>query len=411
MKIQFFLFFLVLFFSFASATSEFPTNLIVVDSTSLNPSIIYPGDMVSIKIDLKNRGIGTTANNLTVISFFPKEFESIKSNDLIGFFPTNSTRTAVLSFKVGKKTIPSTYSIPLKIVYKREDDDKNFVIDQNIAVDVKGFYSLDLTNINVDNVSSYIGDAVKINGIVKNIGSFEARNVQVVLEPDGFTTFGNIIPLTENSLRLGNISIDDSRQINFSLFLGKETSLGVYNYKLTVSQLDSNNRDVEKISFEVKDKPEIVLSGVDFSVQGNSKEKKLLQGSNFSLSIQLDNIGKTKAKAVELKLDLPEGFSGSKNAFLGNIDPNDSSSALFDLSILPSVKQGSYNAKILISFFNELDEKVFLEKSIELFVYEKPPENPIFLLLVLAVVLLLVYLILRLLLRYFVRNKFAKNSN
>ncbi|MDO8627655.1 MAG: CARDB domain-containing protein, partial [Candidatus Diapherotrites archaeon] len=223
------------------------------------------------------------------------------------------------------------------------------------------------------------------------------------------TSFGNIIPVTDTSLKLNNVPVGESKHVSFELFISEKADLGVYNYKINGALLDSIAVETEKISFEVKDKPEVILSGIDFSVQG-STEKKLFQGSNFSFSVQLDNIGKRKAKAAELKLELEDGFVGTKEAFVGNIDADDSSSALFDLTILPSVKPGVHKATVVVTFLDELDQKITLNKSIDLFVNEKPAESPVALLVVLAVVLGLLYLILRLLLRYFYRNKFKNNN-
>jgi hypothetical protein len=266
-------------------------------------------------------------------------------------------------------------------------DSINLTVSSNSRVDIKSVF--------FNPLNPYIGEKIVISALIENTGSSELRNVKVSLDGN----FSGFVLLSDTRIHLGNIPVGDSRSVDFALKPTEDLSPGTYSFDLNASFIGSTENEKEKVSFEVKGRPQLIVSGIDFSVEGRTKDKKVMQGDSFSLSIQLDNIGQYKAKAVSLRLLGDKDIVGVKEAFVGNIDEDDSGAAVFDLSVLPSAKTGEHRFDLEIEFINELGEKEKTSKTINLFIHQKPPESPIGVLVLIIIILVLLYFFVKMVFR------------
>lgn len=398
---KFFFLLMVLSFSFAEAqvlVSSDYGNLFEVDSTVINPSPLYPGDEVTLNIIMKNRGSNTVAENVSAVLGLSNNFVSVINSDSVDFVGPLDTQTFVFKFKL-KDIEPGTYKLPLNLSYERFTGGTSLGSESKeyqVLLNVSGYRSLDITNTRVvaSGEAPHVGENILVLADVKNNGSLESRNVVVRLVPETGASFGDIVPLSETSLKVSNIAPGEQIDVEFSLYLSDALLPGVYNYKLTASDLDSNSVDSENVSIEVKGSPQLILSGVDFSIEGRD-DKKLFQGDSFSLSIQVDNIGEEKAQAVEVILSMDEALTGINESFIGTIDPDDSGSAIFDLTILPSIAVGDSPVKISINYLDEFKNKQTFNKEINLFVHARPVSFPFFEVILLIILLVAAYFVLK----------------
>jgi len=82
------------------------------------------------------------------------------------------------------------------------------------------------------------------------------------------------------------------------------------------------------------------------------------QGEDFTLFVRIENAGDGDAKSVKAAItDLP--FSGVKEAFLGKIEPDDDSPAVFTL--IPD-KSGSFDYHLQISYKDDSGNHTITEK-------------------------------------------------
>jgi len=156
--------------------------------------------------------------------------------------------------------------------------------------------------------------------------------------------------------------------------------------------------DSEKsVSLDLIGEPDLILSGIDFSVDSGGKQ--ILQGTTFSLSVQLDNIGEEQAKAVKITIDVDGGITGPKEAYIGSIDEDDSGAAIFDLAAAFDAEIGEHDTKILITYLDEFGQEQTISQDYSIHVNQRPPESPIGLLIVLVIILVVIYFILKLVFR------------
>jgi hypothetical protein len=384
----------------SSVNALFPGDIgkpVAVDDMTFNPSLIYPGDEVTMNVNLRNRGSSVSIENVEARLDLTGAFEPITDTVFSEGILPSSIQTFVFRFKINEMTLPGTYQIPLELTYSkgtlRETE------HYNLLIEVQGYHSIDIKNINLSSVSPHIGDTVTLSAIIENKGSLEARDVSVQLTS---TTgeFGAIVPLTETTVYLDNIMPHSVQNVSFDLLLSEQVEPGVYNFLLAANALDLETAETENVSIEVKGRPNLILTGIDFSIETRTKDKKILQGDSFSLSVQLDNIGTEDAKAVEIILEVDEGITGLKESYVGNIEADDSGAAIFDLSVTPTAHTGDHAAVISINYIDELGRRQSLKKNVSFYVHPAPPADPIGYLVMLAIILVIVYFIVRQFLRH-----------
>ena len=379
--------------SAASVSSDYG-KIMQLNAVNTTPSTIYPGDTVNLNIDLKNRGVSLDLKNVEAVINPNDSFELIKGTDTLEGIGTSNISTVVFKFKVKETVTPGTYQIPLTVTFDRGDLRRQ-TEDYNILIDVSGERSVDIKNIQLSSKTPHLGDNLRLTAVIENNGSLEARNVVVSLARTDQDTLGDIVPLSETTVHLKNISVGQTKNVEFNLYLSKDLAPDTYNFEVSVEMLDEDDEETESVSFEAKGRPDLILGGVDLSIDLRPKDKRLLQGDNFSLSIQLENIGTETAKAVEVHLESGEGIIGMKENYVGNIDEDDSGAAIFDLSVDYLAELGDQPAQVRIKYIDEMDRPQEIVKEVKLYVNPRPPESPIGYLFILAILGVIAWFLLK----------------
>ncbi|MFH1545261.1 MAG: CARDB domain-containing protein [archaeon] len=373
-------------------------------SYSFTPSTVYPGDKVILALNLENRSASNVLRDANISLDLPNGFTPLKTNELIeGSITPSVTKTVVFEFNVNKNTYPGTYVVSVKLDYAYGNQKISDVETINLVVETKK--KLDIRELKVENLFPHQNEPINISAKIKNLASIEARGVQIELVPITAADFAGFVLFSDTVVQLDSIKPNDYEEVEFLIQATEDATPKAYAFKLEVSSTDFDEVEPEIISFELKGKPDVIISGIDLSIENRPKDKKLLQGDSFSLSIQLDNIGTDGAKSVKIELDSDEAFTGIKESYVGGIDEDDSSAAIFDLSIPFTAKTGDHELKATISFLDEFGEEVSMNKTIDLYISQRPPESPIGILVLLIIVLVLLYFIIRMLLRYFSMRK------
>lgn len=403
---RFYLFFLISLILTIFSGTVFATDLIVdifsIESTSIEPTTIYSGDIVNLEIKLKNNGTLYAAENVNVSLALSEAFEGINTEYFFDKIFASQSASAVFKFKVKESANPGKYSFPLKLTYVRNTH--NVSEGETVTLTVSEISKLDITDIDLSNAQPHIEESLSITAKVRNIGSSLARQVTVSLNKSGSSTFGDFITLGTVKKELGNLSANEEKLVVFEIMPGKKITPGIYSFELNASCLDCTSEAKETISFEVLGKPELILSGIDFSVEGRD-EKKIVQGDTFSLSVQLDNIGKEPAKAVEITVDVDEGINGSKKSYVGTIDDDDSGSGIFNFTVDNTAVIGKHSAVITVTYIDETGKMQSFSKNYDIFVNAMPPADLRGLLILLIILLVVAYFFVKTIFRQLAMRK------
>ncbi|MFH1751935.1 MAG: hypothetical protein ABH821_03290 [archaeon] len=371
-------------------------TILRLNSYSSTPSIIYPGDIVTVSAVIKNESAQTTIYDTTIFLGLNSYLEEVNISKVIDSMSPNELETVVLQFRVKETAFAGAYSIPLAISYIQDNETKTR--NETITFTVSKFYGLDISNPNLSQEVFYPGEKIIVSSVVSNVGSNDARSVQVKLDPVK-ANFIQFLPLAETTVNLGNILAGKSKNVMFNLLVADDIEPGVYDFNIVATQLDSSTTAGEVISIQVKAKPKIIVSGIDYSSDNVVDKKKIFLSDAFALSVQLDNIGKEKAKAVKVTLKDTELIQGMREQFVGNIDVDDSSSAVFDLVANKTSTEGEHSFTAVISFIDENGLEQSFEQDFVLYFFALPPASPLEILIPVIIILVIIYFIIRMVLR------------
>ncbi|WP_456478511.1 COG1361 S-layer family protein [Geoglobus ahangari] len=204
----------------------------------------------------------------------------------------------------------------------------------------------------------YPDDDFVLSLTLENTGKDEARNVLLTLSyPDVFSG--------EKEAFLGTLKRGEKASVDFKLKAGKDAESGSYPFRLTVRYADDSGEMERSFDFSIfVDELGVIsldVSGLYFS------PRKVTPSSEFTLSLQIENSGKQDARAVAVKLVLPEGFDGKNQYFVGTLEKGDSATSTFDL-VAPD-RPGEYKIKAVITYMDSKLDRYSVEKEFSVYVF------------------------------------------
>lgn len=346
--------------------------------------IIYPNTEFPITLNLKNVG-NENAEKVRVKLSLP---EDIEGRDIAYFseIGVGEEKQAEFNLKTVKHSEAGEKEIKyfIKFYDKNENEyEKNGSI--KIFVHEKNRPRLAISEISSEPSKIYRDSDFKLKVALENVGEQKAKNVKIELSlPEGIEG--------EDTAFLGTVEGGISKEAEFDLKTSKDIDTGEHGINIKVSYLDESDapRSEEKSAgIFVFDRGEIDLeiAGVTTSV------KNLKQGDEFTLSVQIENIGKQDAKSVYLRIspNLNE-ISGKLTSFLGKIESDDSATGIFDLKISEKAETGLKTIPVEIHYKNEVGKELVEIKNIEIFVNKKESNKRIIYAGAFVALLIIVYL-------------------
>jgi len=370
--------------------------LLGLDSATQKPAIAYPGDSINLAITLINNGQSNEAKNIHMELALPENFSPTRIEENIDVIKPREKKTVVFQFDSLKSSKAGTYNISLKLEY---DNAGTRVSDTKyLSVVISELNRISLSNLSVSNYFPHIGEQIIVSADVENIGALEARNASVELSMIGSNTFSGFIVLSDTLKELGNIKVGESKKVVFELKASDAASPGLYTFSLKANCTDCAGPKEQKFSLHLYGKPEVIISGIDYSIRSRD-DKKITQGDSISLSVQLDNLGKESAKRTVVSIETDDSFIGAKSDYIGKIDAEDSGSAIFDLMVSEKAEIGYHNFKIKITYLDELKQEQTIEDTYRVYVFKAPEPSPYLHYVFIIAILVLIYIILKLIIR------------
>lgn len=405
MKSKLFLLALLVLLPAAFADSASYNTILKVATFSQSPTTVYAGDTVNLNVRVENTSSSFPAADVNATLLLDDSyFEPIHLTEELGTVYPGSVKNAVFRFKIKDGAYAGAYKFSVSLSYYNRND---FVSGQNYDVNilVAECYGLDIGNIKLDNYSPHLGETVGITADLSNNCSGEARNITVKLNPKTNSTLDPFVSLSDTVLEPGNIEQGKSKTINFLLKVSDKAAPKTYVFNIDANCLDCISAATQTFSFDVYGKPDLIISGMDFSIEYRTDDKRIMQGDTITLSVQLDNIGQETAKATKISLAPDRSIAGIIESYVGNIDADDSGSGLFTLTVSPSAEIGTHSVPVTITYRDELGKTQQMTQNVELYVHQKPAESPIGLLIAVIIILVLLYFIIKMVFRQLAMRK------
>ncbi len=225
------------------------------------------------------------------------------------------------------------------------------------------------------------GDAFGANLTVRNAGALRAHDIRLRLNTSSpYLGIGG-----PSLLALGDLGRDESRAVPLDFVTDRKLPLGLEkaSVELTYRLPDGTEREQsELIELPIRGSPELVLAS--FTTDPPTPKA----GAPVRVIVRLENMGTDTAKSVAVLTNL--SMTGTKEAFIGKIQPGDNVPAIF--TVTPA-KAGDYPFALRVAYSDD-DGPHSEEHTLTLRVVEQGGSEAV-LILVGAGVIVGAYLLLR----------------
>lgn len=364
-------------------------DVLGVSNASTVPTSVYAGDVVALTFDVRNvSSVGQVASDLNVsLELNENHFVPISTSEFIKEIRAKGSKTVTMRFQAKEGILPGGYKLSVLVSYKNGATpiSKSELVDLTVSA----CKFLRVEGISLNRPEPHIGEELNVGAVLSNPCSASLHNVTVELKPITNPTIEPFLVTSGTFRKIAVLKPSAREEISFSLKVSDKVEPKTYAFSIDANCDACDKVFSNKFSFRVLGKPELVFSNIDYSIDNapTKNEKQIVQGSAITLSVQLDNIGEEKAKAVEVETDFGEKIIGTSKAFLGNVDADDSGAAIFNLKVASDAKPGGHKGTITISYTDELGEEQKVVEPYSIFVNEQPPTNPIVYIVILVLVI------------------------
>lgn len=317
------------------------------------PAAVQAGDKdVILQFDLYHTG-KVTYDNVTVQLTLPTQFEGIRTSYYIGRITPGQTVSVSFRFDVNSDADPGTYTIPLTIKYTDISGPYNTITDRQIYLSLSSTPTLRFDDIMFD-PTPHIGESFDLVFRVINTAQIPASNILAAISsPTAKITW---IP---DSQVVDFIGANSTKDIIFKGLVSSEMLSGAYAGTVLLNYAGKTISNA--FYMEVNGKPDLKLAG-------SQTDKTPYTGEKFTLSVQMENIGKEKARSVQVRL-IDDSIVGTLASYIGTIEPDDTGSAIFDITL---TKSGTYDIPMEFTYIDDEGNTYARSETITLFIYGRP---------------------------------------
>ena len=259
--------------------------------TNQTPYPVEPGINVDLGIQLQNSGKGS-GQDVYLVIVPDNPFELLPGQDSIKFFnevPALDGVKASYKLHVNSSAITNTYDLSFQI-YIGSLQGPFFT--EKVGINVQGIPDLLVDDLSISPQAAEPGSVVKVDALVKNVGTGSARNIQMQFN----STADEIKPiLSKGTVFAGDIAPGQSAHVVFDVSISSSAEEKTYTIPLIASYKNENNNAVtETFSVGLPVRGSVMLDIV--------KIEPLYDRD--TLRVEIANKGTTSAKSIEASLVL-----------------------------------------------------------------------------------------------------------
>jgi len=293
---------------------------------------VYPGDTTFVYVPVQNMGFGSFMEDVSV-RLVPKDNASANAVTLLDDVDSlgtindwGSQRTAKFRIHVNPDAIEGDYYFNVYITYKGQQTSGGSPATpvttklEDQILTIKGRPLIVLLNSTIGTISPMSTNKETL--VFKNTGTGTVENAVASIDLTG-ANINSIFSIIGGGTQfsLGNLKAGDEASITFDLAVDIAARPGVYNLPIRITGLNnySSNNYVGLI----------VAGTTDFEIS--------YQETSGSFSLNVANVGVNSAGAVTVSIPHQKNFSstGSASSVLGNLNPGDYTSAIFQIAKTP----------------------------------------------------------------------------
>jgi len=166
------------------------------------------------------------------------------------------------------------------------------------------------------------GDDFNATILFKNTGQLSASNLKISVN----SSTPSITAKTASTYHIDRLGPDESQAIAMAFSTDRNAPLGLRPVTLVMEYQEpdgSIQQQVETLGVNVRGRAELGISQI------TTDPARIQKGEQFTLIIRIENTGTDDAKSVDAMIDIP--LPGTKEAFVGTIEPANDAPAPFNL--------------------------------------------------------------------------------
>ncbi len=355
---------LTLLAPYARAEADQPT--VYIESYTITPQVLAPGDHGTITVVIKNTATTATLQESSGITS-AGSFETVRSVDIPAQIDTISLQGN------GITVLSSSYQRfgslgpgqSATVTFAIQAPGVEGIYFPEVWVDINGGKSVRYpvpVNVNAKNqvlrapaivvtkilpASVNPGDSFQVSLSFLNAGVLRAGQVILSLN----TSSTSIGVTGSNTLMLGDLEGGASKDITVDFITDKKAAIGLQKITLrfTYQLPDGTEKtQTELIEVPVKGRAELGFVTVD------TNPSRLSEKTPFDLTIRIENTGTGDAEKVSARIDLP--VEGKKETFIGRIKPGNDAPAVFLLEGAPA---GNHPYTLTITYTDDMGTHTF----------------------------------------------------
>lgn len=336
-------------------SAENPT--VMVADYTISPPVLQPGDVGTITAIIRNTASTASLKENTGIQS-GGTFENTRSIDIgvnIESIRLETTEMEIISGnykRVG--VIGPGQSIPITFLVRAPARDGIYFPE--IRIDVTGGQSVRQpvpVNVNTqiallkkpaltvlktvpDGVSP--GDDIPVDVIIRNDGLSRADQLTLTVN----SSTASISPSTPGTYHISQLQKGENATLNMVFSSDKKAPIGLNRVLLTLTYAGADGTILsqsEILAIHMKGRAKIGIASL------TTDPVRVRKGSPVSLVIRLENTGTDNANSVKATIDIP--FSGSKDAYVGRIEPENDAPAVFALQ---AASPGTYSYNLTVQY-------------------------------------------------------------
>lgn len=327
------------------------SNYLVTESAP-----VYPGDTNYVYVPVKNTGFGMFMEDVSV-RLEPKDNASANAVTLLNDVDSLGTindwgeqRTAKFRIYVNPGAVEGDYYFNVYVTYKGQQTSSGTpanpvttkLKDQILTIKGKPLVVLINSTLGVIAPMSINKETLQF----KNTGTGTLQNAAAEVNLAGTNSVFSILG-GGTQFYLGNLKAGDEASITFDLAVDIAARPGVYNLPVRITGLNNYTSD----------------NYVGLVVAGTTDFEISYQETLGSFSLNVANVGISPASAVAVTLPRQKNFSstGSSSSVLGNLNPGDYTSAIFQIAKTPG---GGNGLEIGIQYTDTSGQRHTITKSL-----------------------------------------------
>lgn len=311
------------------------------ESVSFIPETINTGDIVSMSVDLKNRGTYLEISDLNAELIIDTGLEGINTTFQINEIKPGITKKLIFEFKISEDLPPGNYNSTLNLTYNRLDEEV-FQQEEIIISVVKSNKKVDIV-VSPSVISP--GSKENITFTITNLTNQPISNLSFVWEEENDL----ILPLgSDNKKFVSILTAKQSVELVYLVAADPNIITGIYPITAITTMNDNNGVTSQESTLGL-----IVGGNTDFEISVDT--------SDSLLSINIANIGTNDAESVIIKISGQGIILENNTEIIGNLERGDYTIASFETTSL-----NSKEVKIEIHYTDTTGERQSITKTISL---------------------------------------------